>query len=157
SFAGSKLPTYVLPAFPPLCLALGCFVANAGWHRSRWFIGLVAASWLGLAAFHFAVLPVYARDQSPVQNADEMQGLCGDLNVPVVCFPRNVDSVAFLTGRADFKAYRSKDIGELIQALQRHPRTVVLFGHRNSPETLQRHLPPHLRMVDRRPMGECEI
>ena len=81
---------------------------------------------------------------------------CGDARVPVVCFPRNVDSVAFYVGRSDFRTFRSKELDALVQALEQSPRTVVLFGHRNSPETLVRSLPPHLRLVERRAMGLCE-
>jgi len=87
---------------------------------------------------------------------EAMHERCGDPSVPVVCFPRNVDSVAFYVGRSDFRTFRSKELDELVRELDRHSRTVILFGHRNSPETLAPHLPPHLRMVDRRPMGLCE-
>ena len=157
SIAGSKLPTYILPALPPLCLALGCFVARTGWHRSRWLIGIMTAGWLLLACSHYFAIPTYAEKLSPIQHLKEMNLLCGDSSTPVVCFPRNVDSVAFYVGRSDFRTYRSKQISELVQALEQQPRTVVLFGHRNSPETLAWHLPPHLRMVERRPMGLCEV
>ena len=95
--------------------------------------------------------------KSPVNRFDEVQAYCGDADVPVACFPRNVDSVAFYVGRSDFRTYRSKQIDALVQALDRQPRTVVLFGHRNSPETLKRHLPAHLRMVDQMPIGLCEM
>lgn len=157
SLAGSKLPTYILPAFPPLCLALGCFVARTDWHRSRWLVGLVATCWLVLACSHYYVLPAYARQKSPVDCTQEIEAACGNPSVPVFCFPRNVDSVAFHVGRADFRTYRSKQIDELVRALEEQPRSVILFGHRNSPETLQRQLPAHLRMVERRPMGLCEM
>src|SRR5439155_24868064 len=83
SLAGSKLPTYILPAFPPLCLALGCFVARTEWHRSRWMIGLVAACWLLLACSHYFVLPAYARQKSPVNHHDEVGSVCSDPAVPV--------------------------------------------------------------------------
>jgi 4-amino-4-deoxy-L-arabinose transferase-like glycosyltransferase len=157
SLAGSKLPTYLLPAFPPLCLALGCFVARTDWHRSRSLIGLVAACWLLLASSHYVVIPTYARQRSPMHRFDELQARCGDRNVPVLCFPRNVDSVAFYLGRSDFRTYRSKQLDELVQALHQQPRSVILFGHRNSPQTLKRHLPPHLRMVEPKAMGLCEM
>jgi len=157
SLAGSKLPTYLLPAFPPLCLALGCFVARTDWHRSRGLIGLVAACWLLLACSHYVVIPAYARQRSPMHRFDELQVRCGDPNVPVLCFPRNVDSVAFYLGRSDFRTYRSKQLDELVQALHQQPRSVILFGHRNSPQTLQRHLPSHLRMVEPKAMGLCEM
>jgi len=44
-----------------------------------------------------------------------------------------------------------------VQALHQQPRSVILFGHRNSPQTLQRHLPSHLRMVEPKAMGLCEM
>jgi 4-amino-4-deoxy-L-arabinose transferase-like glycosyltransferase len=156
SLAGSKLPTYILPAFPPLCMGLGCFVARTDWHRSRWVIGQIAVLWLAQAGVNNIAVPMWADAKSPMGEFETMRERCADPSVPVVCFPRNVDSVAFYVGRSDFRTFRSKDIGAAIQALEQAPRTVVLFGHRNSPETLARHLPPHLRLVDRRPMGLCE-
>jgi 4-amino-4-deoxy-L-arabinose transferase-like glycosyltransferase len=156
SLAGSKLPTYILPAFPPLCLALGCFIARTDLWRSRWTIGLIGACWLLLACSHFVVIPRYAQQRSPITRLEALRAAC-DAGTPVVCFPRNVDSVAFYLGRANFRTYRSKQVEELVQALDQQARTVILFGHRNSPETLKLHLPPHLRMVDRRPLGVCEM
>ncbi len=157
SLAGSKLPTYILPAFPPLCLALGCFVTRTGWQCSRGLLGLVAACWLLLACSHYVVIPAYAKQKSPADRLDEVQEYCGDRKVPVFCFPRNVDSAAFYLGRADFRTFRSKQLDELVQALDERPRSVILFGHRNSPETLKRNLPPHLRLVERKPLGLCEM
>ncbi len=156
SLAGSKLPTYILPSFPLLCLALGCFVARTDWRHSRWVLGLVATAWFLQVAVSYVAVPAYARLRSPMGHPAEMHERCGDPLVPVVCFPRHVDSVAFYVGRSDFRVIRSKEIDRLVKELEKQPRTVVLFGHRNSPETLARHLPSHLRMVDRRPMGLCE-
>jgi 4-amino-4-deoxy-L-arabinose transferase-like glycosyltransferase len=157
SLAGSKLPTYILPAFPPLCLALGCFVARTDWCRSRTLIGAVATCWLLLCCSHFLVIPSYARERSPAYRFDELKAYCSDPNVPIFCFPRNVDSAAFYLGRSDFRTYRSKQLDEFIRALDQHPRSVILFGHRNSPKTLKCHLPAHLRMVENTPMGLCEM
>ena len=120
-------------------------------------MGLVAGCWLLLACSHYLAVPEYARRHSPIEHFDEVLALCGDPNVPIVCFPRNVDSAAFYLGRADFRTYRSKQLDELVQALDRQPRTVVLFGHRNSPETLRLHLPAHLRMVECTSLGLCEM
>jgi len=156
SLAGSKLPTYIMPAFPPLCLALGCFIARTDWHRSRWAIGMIAAAWLLQASATLYLVPTYAEYRSPMSDLEFMRERCGDPEVRVLCFPRNVDSVAFYVGRSDFRTYRSKDIDELIDVLDMYPRCVVLFGHRNSPETLALRLPARLRMIDRRPMGLCE-
>ena len=157
SLAGSKLPTYILPAIPPLCLALGCFVARTRWHRSRWMFASVAVCWLVLGFMHYVYIPADARAHSPMNQPDAVHAWCGDPNVPIVCFPRNVDSAAFYLGRADFRTYRSKQVDKMVRVLARQPRTIVLFGHRNSPETLARHLPPHLRMTERRTLGLCEM
>jgi hypothetical protein len=132
-------------------------VANTHWHRSRWTIGLIAAAWLVQTGANYYVIPQYSFDRSPMARAEEMMHYCDDASVPVVCFPRNVDSVAFAVGRRDFRTFRSKDIDALVAELQKAPRTVVLFGHRNSPETLAHHLPKTLRMIERKPMGLCEM
>ncbi len=155
SLAGSKLPTYILPAFPPLCLALGCVVARTNWHRSRWLIGLIVLCWFVQAAANYYLIPAYARDRSPVNRMEEVRACCDD--TPVVCFPRNVDSAAFYLGRSDLRTYRSKELEALVKDLQTRPRTVVLFGHRNSPETLARALPKGLRIGERKPLGLCEM
>lgn len=157
SLAGSKLPTYILPAFPPLCLALGCFVARTEWYRSRLLIELIAVCWLTLACSHYIIIPRFAHHKSPIGQSEIVREYCSDPDQPVICFPRNVDSVAFYTGRSDFRTYRSKQIDQAVQALEKQPRTVVLFGHRNSPETLKHHLPPHLRLVECQKMGLCEM
>ena len=193
SMAGSKLPTYILPAFPALCLALGCFARMLMDHKvadpaapsplaplprwgegrkaltpsslapfsrwaegGRWFALAVGGMWGLQVIVAMFIVPMVALDRSPMNDEAAMRARCGDARVPVVCFPRHVDSVAFAVGRSDFRVYRSKELANLLTELDRHPRTVVLFGHRHSPDTLARHLPAHLRMIERRPMGLCE-
>jgi 4-amino-4-deoxy-L-arabinose transferase-like glycosyltransferase len=156
SLSGSKLPTYILPAFPPLCLAAGHFAAHGGL-RPRLLQGLVAGSWLLLASAHYGFVPWYAEQRSPMQQFDEVQACCGDPNVPVVCYPRHVDSVAFYVGRSDFRSYRGKQLGPLLDFLDRHPRVVVLFAHRHSLKIVSEYLPPHLRLTTSRPLGLCDM
>ena len=65
SCSGSKLPTYILPAYPFLCLALGEFVARSRWDRAastRLLIGAMAALVLWV---HHVGLPWYAKERSP--------------------------------------------------------------------------------------------
>ena len=114
SLSGSKLPTYILPAFPFLCLALGEFVAriamgpvdrhprprrrdrgpDAGLALRRASRGTPGSGhrWAG-------------RSWS--------SGYVGDPDTVVVTYPRNCDSVAFYTGRSDFDRVRSKDVNQL--------------------------------------------
>lgn len=157
SLSGCKLPTYVLPAFAPLCLAAGCGLVHSGWHRARYTLGVVGGCWLALAVAHYVVVPWQARVRSPLTGPGPLLELCRDPNVPVVGFPRNVDSLAFYLGRSDFRSYRSKELAQLLEFLDREPRVVVLFGHRNSLETLRLRLPPHLHVTRAAPMGLCDM
>lgn len=148
SLSGCKLPTYVLPAFPFLTLAMGDFVARTKWNRSHWSkTGIAVTAGLLLFALYVA-LPWYAQQRSPMANRELMVKYCGDPETPVVCFPRNVDSVAFYLGRDDLRNVRTKESISLIQDLLSRPRTVVLFTHNHSFGTLKEVLPKQLRVVE---------
>jgi 4-amino-4-deoxy-L-arabinose transferase-like glycosyltransferase len=135
SLSGAKLPTYILPAFPFLALAVGSFVAGSSWSTSRWaHAGTVCAAGL-LGAAHHAGMPWFADFHSPMSRGEEVRNYCA--GTPVVCFPRNCDSVAFYLGRDDLCSFRSKETASLVKHLQQQPRTVVLFSHRHSPEGLR--------------------
>jgi 4-amino-4-deoxy-L-arabinose transferase-like glycosyltransferase len=143
-----KLPTYILPAFPPLCLALGHFLAQGPWRQSvlpRWAAGV---AFVLLAAAHHVVVPWYAAYRSPMSRPDEVRRLCGDPATPVVCYPRNCDSVAFYLGRDDLHNYRSKEIDDLRKLVRTNPRTVILCTHRHSLHDLKELLPPDVQIVD---------
>jgi hypothetical protein len=55
-----------------------------------------------------------------------------DPNTTVVTYPRNVDSVAFYTGRNDLHPIRTKDANTMIRESHLRPRTVILFTHDHS-------------------------
>jgi 4-amino-4-deoxy-L-arabinose transferase-like glycosyltransferase len=153
SLSGCKLPTYVLPAFPPLALALGRFLTATPWGRGPRLAGLVA---LGLAvqvASHYVVVPWYADYRSPAGQWSQIAGRCGDRDTPVVCYPRTAHSVAFYLDRDDVRTYRSKEIAQLLQDLRSRPRTVVLCTHRHSLRALRQFLPADLRVADETHFG----
>ncbi|HET7729973.1 MAG TPA: glycosyltransferase family 39 protein [Usitatibacter sp.] len=62
SLSGSKLPTYVLPAFPALALVLGGYLAEAPTRKLAWQVlpGVALAAVLGVAAWKF---PASGRDE----------------------------------------------------------------------------------------------
>jgi 4-amino-4-deoxy-L-arabinose transferase-like glycosyltransferase len=148
SCSGSKLPTYILPAFPPLCLALGEFIARSRWNHSwkpRLLIGVAACVVAGL---HFGFMPWYAAARSPIGPDDRVAKYVSDPNVKVVTYPRNLDSVAFTHHRADFERVRTKDINQFIVDCHFRPRTVILFTHGHSYEAFREVLPAGLRIVE---------
>jgi hypothetical protein len=67
SLSGSKLPTYILPAFPFLCLALGEFVVSAGRQR---LAGTLVTVFGGIVlSVHAFGVPWYARGTLTVRSA----------------------------------------------------------------------------------------
>jgi hypothetical protein len=153
SLSGCKLPTYVLPAFPPLALALGYFVSTTAWIRSSWLRPLAGTAFVVMAAAHYIVVPWYAWYRSPGARMAELARYCGDRNVPVICYPRACDSAGFYLGRADLRSFRSKEIDLLRTALRQQARTVILCTHRHSLHGLREALPPELRVLDETHFG----
>jgi 4-amino-4-deoxy-L-arabinose transferase-like glycosyltransferase len=153
TLSGSKLPTYILPAFPLLTLALGSYLVGSKLMQTRWPRGVAVLSLLLLALGHFILVPWYARYRSPVGRFEAVARYCGDRDLPVICYPRQCDSVSFYLGRDDLRGYRSHDIEALRQALRDQPRTVVLFTHRHSLEGLRQALPPELQLVEETHFG----
>lgn len=145
TLSGSKLPTYILPAFAPLALALGYYwslkpTRGAGWVLAYWGIAL----FLGNAI----VLPWYAELRSPMGGpAAELRGLCADPSTAVCCYPRSCDSAAFYLGRDDLRPTRSKFVHLLVADLLSRDRTVILFTHNHSLAALKDALPPDLRIA----------
>jgi 4-amino-4-deoxy-L-arabinose transferase-like glycosyltransferase len=157
SLSGCKLPTYVLPAFPPLALALGYFLARGGWLERRWLRPAAAAAFVTMAMAQHLVVPWYAAFRAPGARYAELARYCADRHVPVVCYPRSCDSVGFYFRRADLRTFRSKEIDLLRNVLRERPRTVVLCTHRHSLLGLRQALPPELRLRDGAHFGLAAI
>lgn len=153
SLSGCKLPTYILPVFPPLALALGYYLTMASWTERRITRGIAVAAAVLLAMAHYVVVPAYARYHSPLGGPEEVLAACRDRAVGLVAYPRECDSVAFYLGRDDLRTYRSKATPDLVGYLKERPRTVVVFTHRHSLETLRPSLPAQLRLAHERAIG----
>jgi 4-amino-4-deoxy-L-arabinose transferase-like glycosyltransferase len=153
SLSGCKLPTYVLPAFPPLALGLGYYLTESRWQRPRLLWAGSALMVVLLATAHYVVVPAYALYHSPLASPDAVADSCGDRDLPVVCYPRNCDSVAFYVGRDDLRSYRSKHTHLMVQFLQQQPRAVIVFTHRHALQGLHEALPPNLRLTGETSLG----
>jgi 4-amino-4-deoxy-L-arabinose transferase-like glycosyltransferase len=148
SVSGSKLPTYILPAYPFLCLALGEFVARTKWNAAPSTRLAVAGMACLLFAVHQFGVPWYARERSPFGRPELVDHYVADRATTVVCFPRNCDSLAFYTGRSDFDQVRTKDVNQLMVDCHHRPRTVILFTHSDSLTGFRNTLPPSLEIVE---------
>jgi 4-amino-4-deoxy-L-arabinose transferase-like glycosyltransferase len=157
TLSACKLPTYVLPAAPFFGLAAGYVLGHAGWARSRWRLAAGVGSFVVMSFLHHGALPWYAGYRSPMSRPGEVLRLCSDRTAPLVCYPRNCDSIAFYLGRSDLKTFRSKDIEELRTMVRTRPRTVILCTHRHSLEGLRQLLPPEVRIVREVRMGLQDI
>jgi hypothetical protein len=146
SLSGCKLPTYILPAFPFLALALGTFLARTPWQEYRSVHALVAVGLLMQLTGNFLVVPWYAEYRSPMSQWSTLAQHCGDRATPVICYPRPCYSVAFYLGRDDVGSFRSKEVDQLRKALRDQPRTVLLLSHRHSLAAVKQALPPELEI-----------
>lgn len=148
SCSGSKLPTYILPAYPFLALALGEFVARSRWnHAVSTRISIAGMAVTLLLVFHIG-MPWYARERSPFGRPELVEHFLDERNTTVVCFPRNCDSLAFYSDRSDLKCVRTRDVNQLMVDCHHRPRTVVLFTHRDSLAGFRNTLPESLEIVE---------
>jgi 4-amino-4-deoxy-L-arabinose transferase-like glycosyltransferase len=157
SLSGCKLPTYVLPAFPFLSLALGYFLTTGRWRAARWVRPAAASAFVLVLLVHHVVVPWYAVHRAPAGRLEELRRYCSDRATPVICFPRACDSVGFYLNRDNLRTFRSKEIDSLRNALRERPRTVVLCTHRHSLYGLRQALPPELRVLDATHFGLAKI
>jgi 4-amino-4-deoxy-L-arabinose transferase-like glycosyltransferase len=148
SCSGSKLPTYILPAYPFLCLALGEFVARTRWNGAISTRAMVAVM-AGLVLFlhHYAV-PWYARERSPYGRPELVERFVSDPDTTVLCFPRNCDSLAFYRDRSDMKSIHTRDVNQMFVDCHHRPRTVILFTHGDSLAGFRSILPPSLDITE---------
>jgi 4-amino-4-deoxy-L-arabinose transferase-like glycosyltransferase len=145
TLSGSKLPTYILPAFAPLALAFGYYwslkpTRGGGWVVATWSAVLLVA--------HVVALPWYAHLRSAMGGPEvALRELCADPTTAVCCYPRSCDSAAFYLGRDDLRPTRSKFVHLLVADLLSRDRTVILFTHNHSLAALKDALPPDLRIA----------
>lgn len=146
SVSGSKLPTYILPAYPFCCLAIAEFAVRGGWLARPACRAAVPAFAAILATVFHAGLPWYARERSPIGRPELVERFLDDEKL--VTYPRNCDSLAFYSNRHDLERVRSKDVNELIVSMHHRPSTVIFFTHRSSWPAFRQALPPSLQVIE---------
>jgi 4-amino-4-deoxy-L-arabinose transferase-like glycosyltransferase len=147
SASGCKRPMYILPALPPLALALGCCL-DAALPRIIRAPVRVACAACGLAAFGLMLVGVWlllpAHHRAYALREQVRRGADAGPDLPVLCYPRRWDSVSFYLGRDDVRAYESGRLGELVADLRALPEALVFVKDDGSLDELRRAL-PHTR------------
>jgi 4-amino-4-deoxy-L-arabinose transferase-like glycosyltransferase len=155
SASGCKRPSYLLPAMPPLALALGCYL-DAAWAAGR----LRRAYWAGAAAACFVLLftaaqwllPAYAANYSLRDQIVPRARECVSA-VPVLCYPHGWDAVSFYLQRADVRVFQRGELGDMVSALGQQPQSLVVVKSDESLDRFLGALPGSLEFVQcsRRP------
>jgi 4-amino-4-deoxy-L-arabinose transferase-like glycosyltransferase len=156
SLGGCKRPSYILPAMPPLALALGCYIDAVRLRVRRSFsFQRFPVSWSLTGAGTFVVLllavhqllPGYARKFSMRAQVRPNQNLSADPNIPVICYPHGWDSVSFYLRRNDVRVYPPARRQALIADLRSRPKTLVFVKSERYLRELERALPASLEFV----------
>jgi 4-amino-4-deoxy-L-arabinose transferase-like glycosyltransferase len=149
SASGCKRPSYILPAMPPLALALGCYVdAACSWGRIRlvhWACA-AAATFLLLAGAAQWLLPAYAGKYSLREQIIPHTEACAG-PVPVMCFPHGWDAVSFYLQRSDVRVFRRTQLGDMVSALGQRPPSLVVVKSDASLDSFRDALPEWLEFV----------
>jgi 4-amino-4-deoxy-L-arabinose transferase-like glycosyltransferase len=149
SASGCKRPCYILPAMPPLALALGCCVDAAfaaGRLRPLHWACAAAATFLVLFGAAQFLLPAYAgkyslRDQI-VPHAEAGSG-----PLPVMTYPHGWDGVSYYLQRGDVRVFRLTQLGDMVSALARQPESLVVVKSDASLDCFREALPASLQFV----------
>jgi len=148
SASGCKRPSYILPAMPPLALAVGCYVAAAcAGNRLRLAIWACAAGGSFLVLFGAAqwLQPAYAQKYSlrtqvaPYADASA--------HAPVLCFPHRWDGVSFYLGRDDVRVFGPAQLPEMTATLEEHSSSLVIVKSDASLSRFLKALPQSLEFV----------
>lgn len=168
SLAGCKRPYYLLPAMPPLALALGCYLdaaftrAARRWNSTeKWILhpNGIAGACCVVAMFAVAftgvhqVLPGYARRFSLRGQVRRLNGDEQLAKLPVFCYPHRWDSVSFYLRRDDVQAFTPDRRAEMIAELQRWPEVLVFVKSDKWLDDLLSHLPSCLEFIPQRRQG----
>lgn len=156
SLGGCKRPSYILPAIPPLALALGCYADSLPFRARRvmsfyqlpvsWVLG-GAATFVILFLALQQLLPGYARKFSMRAQVRPNRELSDDANLAVVCYPHAWDSVSFYLRRNDVHGYSPDRRESLIADLRSRPQTLVFVKSEGFLHELRRTLPASLEFV----------
>lgn len=163
SLAGCKRAYYILPAMPPLALAIGCYLdaelsrAGQRWATPRRW----TASWTWCAAGTFAVLllgahqwlPDYARRFSLRGQVRRLANDKTTARLPVLCYPHRWDSVSFYLQRNDVQVVTPDRWEHLLAELRRQPEVLVFVKSEKWLDELRRQLPPSLEFVPHQRQG----
>jgi dolichol-phosphate mannosyltransferase len=149
SASACKRPSYILPAMPPLALALGCYVDAAvsrGRIRLVHWACAVAGCFVLLFGAAQCMLPAYAQRFS-LRDQILPHAEAGDGAVPVMCYPHGWDAVSFYLQRSDVRVFRPAQLGEMVLALEQHPESLVVVKSDTSLQSFVTALPASLEFV----------
>jgi 4-amino-4-deoxy-L-arabinose transferase-like glycosyltransferase len=127
SLAGCKRHVYIVPALPPLALALGGFLASLSFslRAARWWIavGTLAYSLQLLAVL--MLLPAYNQRFALRDALVSIPGPDSEMPISVICYPQMYDSVPYYLPRSAVTVYRADQWRQLLEDL--HPNRRILL------------------------------
>jgi len=153
SLSGCKRAVYILPALPPLAVALGYYADVASPWSVKIMTRCTAATFALLFVAVLLLLPVYNERFALKSSVQQYE----DVNTPVVCYPRSWDSVSFYLQRGDVGIYSAHQKAQLLDRLRQQPETLLFVRAGQTAEELLRELPATLSFTLDRKVGSVLI
>jgi 4-amino-4-deoxy-L-arabinose transferase-like glycosyltransferase len=153
SLSGCKRAVYILPAFPPLALAIGYYLDVAAPWSLRVTTRCAAATFALLFAGVLFLLPMYNERFALKSSVQQYE----DVKTAVACYPRSWDSVSFYLQRRDVGIYSTEQKAQLLDSLRRQQKTLLFVRSGKVAEELLSELPASLSFTLDRKVGSVLI
>jgi len=149
SLAGCKRPVYIVPALPPLALALGGYLATLplpARSARLWIAGGALTYVLQLLAL-LVLLPVYNQRFALRQALPGAYGTEADQTVSIICYPQMFDSISFYLPRSAVRICSADQWLQLLEELNPGSRVLLVIKSSAATREMLAELPGDVEFV----------
>jgi 4-amino-4-deoxy-L-arabinose transferase-like glycosyltransferase len=159
SFSRGKLPTYVLPALPPIALLLSGYLdrllfravrteARFPWQAPRPWLGVAVLAGVGIVVcMAQTLIPTFARWRSVRDQMPAVVRMLEGAPAVAASYPQQWNTVAFYLGRESVPTVHMQSGRHVTDFLHEQPRVLLVVPHDADLDVCRRLLPPGRRIV----------
>jgi hypothetical protein len=133
SLAGCKRAVYIVPALPPLALALGGYLAALPFsaRSARLWIATGALAYLLQLLGLLTLLPAYNQRFALRDALASIPGPNSVQPISIICYPQMFDSVSYYMPEATVRVYSAEQWRQLLEDLHPDRKTLLVVKSRD--------------------------